>query len=96
MCNHNTLRRLANVNTDNCEPYIVWGVLSLLSAIILLIHHYQKHTELSGCYRCFQPEDVIVLCTHRRFSHEMFVAIFLIIAIVFFAFAANECEAVNI
>lgn len=81
---------------SECGAYIAWGMLSLLSAICLLIHHYQKHTELSGCYRCFQPEDVVVLCTHRRFSHEMFVAIFVVIAIILFAFASEECDAVNI
>lgn len=73
-----------------CGYFLIFGILCIGVVFSLALHHYHKHQEdLTGCDRCFQPEDVIVLCwdpihkrpIHKRCSHEQFMVLFGIAAV---------------
>jgi hypothetical protein len=59
-------------------------VVFALAAVLLVVHHYNKHEhDLTGTDRCFQPEDVFVCCDFdwpcvQRCSHEMWVVLCLV------------------
>jgi quinol-cytochrome oxidoreductase complex cytochrome b subunit len=72
-----------------CTILLVLQVMFPVIAILLLAHHYNKHDNLDGCERWFQPEDVCVCCldrmdrpVHNRCSHEMYVVLCIILCIV--------------
>jgi len=70
-----------------CAILAVIMGLCVFGILVLLWHHYEKHYELEGCERCFQPEDVCVCCmTQRpvleRCSHEMYVCILGLVCLV--------------
>ena len=67
-------------------------VVALVVAFFLVLHHFLKHhSDLRGTDRCFQPEDVVVFCKYGRFSHEMFVVGFLLVALVMLVVNEQMC-----
>ena len=77
---------------EHCESYNLIFVGCLAVAALLVVHHFFKHQhDLRGSDRFFQPEDVFVLCTHGRFSHEMFVVLFLFGALITFDLDLQYC-----
>lgn len=80
------------MHESTCVTYSVLIIASGICAVLLLLHHYYKHTkDLHGYDRLFQPEDVCVLCVHHRFSHEMFVCLCLGVALVFIVLLSVYC-----
>lgn len=78
-----------------CDRVNIVFVVSFILSVLLIMHHFYKHqndSNLSRSERFFQPSDVFVLCTHGRFSHEIFVVVFFIIAIVMFSHSVLYCS----
>ena len=69
-----------------CGVFLMLALVCLAAACTLLAHHYYKYADdLEGTDRCFQPEDVCVLCdTSRpllqRCSHEQFIVLLVLAA----------------
>ena len=75
-----------------CDTYATLALIFTCLGVLLVLHHFRKHRhDLHGMDRCCQIEDVCVLCTHGRFSHEMFVALFLFIAYIMVVLYVNWC-----
>lgn len=79
-----------------CGALLVHALVCIATACTLLAHHYYKHADgLEGTDRCFQPEDVCVLCdTSRplraRCSHEQFIVL-LVLAAGVLVWQFSEC-----
>ena len=71
-----------------CGIFIVFGIMCVAVVFSLLLHHYYKHEDdLDGAERCFQVEDIFVLCDRsrpvaKRCSHEQFIVVFVIAATI--------------
>ena len=65
-----------------CSILLVLALACIAVICTLLVHHYYKHADdLDGTDRCFQPNNVCVLCDTsrpllKRCSHEQFVVLF--------------------
>lgn len=75
-----------------CATYPTLSIMFVGLSVLLLLRHCWKHQhDLHGTDVCFQPEDVYVLCEHRRTSHEMFVVLCWVAAYVLMIVYANRC-----
>jgi hypothetical protein len=78
----------------DCTFYLFVWVASLVTAVLLLLHHKYKHSRgdlnqiANQCEQWFQWRDV---CNFRTWNHENFIIIFLIIFIIMLVFWA-ECR----
>ena len=65
-----------------CGLLFLGALASLCFILSLCIHHCNKHEKDLPCPdRCFQPEEVCVLCDttrplRQRCSHEMWMVVF--------------------
>jgi len=80
-----------NFIINMCGSFLILGIACIAVVFSLVLHHYHKHQEdLTGCDRCFQTEDVFILCwdpihkrpIHKRCSHEQFMVLFSTAAVV--------------
>jgi hypothetical protein len=69
-----------------CGVFLTLALVCMAAACTLLVHHYYKHAhDLEGTDRCFQPEDVCVLCGTsrpllRRCSHQQVIVLLVLAA----------------